>query len=42
MYPSERGGVMAKGIITDNEVHSYRENGYVLVKGMLDANEIGL
>ncbi|MHB1699373.1 MAG: phytanoyl-CoA dioxygenase family protein [Acidobacteriaceae bacterium] len=33
---------MAKGIITDEQVRSYHEDGYVLVKEMLDANEIGL
>lgn len=33
---------MAKGIISNSEVESYRQNGYLLVKGMLDANEIGL
>lgn len=33
---------MAKGTISDNDVEFYRQNGYLLVKGMLDANEIGL
>jgi ectoine hydroxylase len=33
---------MAKGVIGDQEVRSYNEDGYVLVKNMLDADEIGL
>ena len=33
---------MAKGVIGDREVRSYNEDGYVLVKNMLDADEIGL
>lgn len=33
---------MAKGTLTDEEVRSYREDGYVLVRGMLDAEEVGL
>ncbi len=37
-----RGTAMAKGAIGDEEVRSYNEDGYVLVKGMLDADEIGL
>lgn len=33
---------MAKGGISDNEVRSYKEDGFVLVRSMLDADEIGL
>ena len=33
---------MAKGTISDREARSYREDGYVLVKGMQDADEIEL
>ena len=33
---------MAKGPITDVEIRSYRKDGYVLVKGMFDNEEIGL
>jgi ectoine hydroxylase-related dioxygenase (phytanoyl-CoA dioxygenase family) len=33
---------MAKGVIGDKEARSYNEDGYVLVKNMLDADEIGL
>ena len=33
---------MAKGAISDREARSYREEGYVVVRGMLNANEIGL
>jgi ectoine hydroxylase-related dioxygenase (phytanoyl-CoA dioxygenase family) len=33
---------MAKGVISDQEAHSYKEDGYVLVRSMLDADEIGL
>jgi len=33
---------MAKGGITDQEEHSYREDGFVLVRNFLDAEEIGL
>jgi ectoine hydroxylase len=33
---------MAKGPITDPGISSYRKDGYVLVKGMLDNEEIGL
>jgi hypothetical protein len=33
---------MAKGSIGDAEVRAYRQDGYVLVKGMLDAEETGL
>ncbi len=33
---------MAKGVISDQEARSYNEDGYVLVKNMLDADEIGL
>lgn len=33
---------MAKGVISDNEVRAYEQDGYVLVRGMLDAKEIGL
>lgn len=33
---------MAKGTISDKEARSYQEDGYVLIKGMLDADEIEL
>ena len=33
---------MAKGVISNQEARSYNEDGYVLVKNMLDADEIGL
>lgn len=33
---------MAKGAINDQEARSYREDGYVVVRGMLNADEIGL
>src|SRR5665213_572494 len=33
---------MAKGAISDREARAYQEDGYVLVKGMLDAEEIEL
>lgn len=33
---------MAKGPIADVEISSYRKDGYVLVKGMFDSEEIGL
>jgi ectoine hydroxylase len=33
---------MAKGAISDTEARAYQQDGYVLVKGMLDADEIGL
>lgn len=33
---------MSKGVISDDLVSAYREDGYVLVRGMLDAEEIGL
>lgn len=33
---------MAKGSITDQQVREYEENGYVLVKGMLEPEEIAL
>ncbi len=33
---------MAKGVIADNLVASYHEDGYVLIKSMLDAEETGL
>jgi len=33
---------MARAAITDEEMSRYREDGYVLVKGMLDNEEIGL
>jgi len=33
---------MAKGVISDKEVAAYQEDGYILVKGMLDAEEVGL
>jgi len=33
---------MAKGPITDAGISSYRRDGYVLVKDMLDNEEIGL
>ena len=33
---------MAKGPITDVEIRSYHKDGYVLVKGMFDSEEIGL
>lgn len=33
---------MAKGAIGDKEVRAYEEDGYILVKGMLDADEIEL
>jgi ectoine hydroxylase len=33
---------MAKGVISDAEVRSYHEDGFVLVPGMLDAEEVGL
>jgi hypothetical protein len=33
---------MAKGMIGNAEVGSYRQDGYVLVRGMLDQEEIGL
>jgi ectoine hydroxylase len=33
---------MAKGVISDSEVRSYRKDGYVLTKGMFDSEEIGL
>jgi ectoine hydroxylase len=33
---------MAKGAISDEEVRSYEEDGYILVRGMLDADETGL
>jgi ectoine hydroxylase len=33
---------MAKGIIGDQEVAAYHRDGYVLIRGMLDADEIGL
>lgn len=33
---------MAKGAIGDSEVRAYEEDGYVLVRGMLDADEVGL
>ena len=33
---------MAKGAISDQEVSSYRQDGYVLVRNMLDAEEIDL
>lgn len=33
---------MAKGIISNADVLSYHENGYLLVRGMLDAEEISL
>lgn len=33
---------MAKGIIGDSEVRSYQEDGYVLIRGMLDEKEVGL
>ncbi len=33
---------MAKGAISDKQARAYQQDGYVLVKGMLDADEIGL
>ena len=33
---------MSKGVISDDLVLAYHEDGYVLVRGMLDAEEIGL
>ncbi len=33
---------MAKGAIGDEEARSYKEDGYVLVRNMLDTDEIGL
>ena len=33
---------MAKGVISDREVAAYHRDGYVLIRGMLDAEEIGL
>ena len=33
---------MAKGVIADDSVASYHEDGYVLIRGMLDAEETGL
>jgi len=33
---------MAKGVIGDQEPRSYNEDGYVLVRNMLDAEEVGL
>ncbi len=33
---------MAKGVISDAEVRSYHEDGFVLVHGMLHAEEVGL
>jgi len=33
---------MAKGVISDADVEAYRRDGFVLVRGMLDGEEIGL
>src|SRR6266700_2685644 len=33
---------MAKGSISDVEIRSYRKDGYSVIKGMLDGEEIGL
>ncbi|HET9086899.1 MAG TPA: phytanoyl-CoA dioxygenase family protein [Acidobacteriaceae bacterium] len=33
---------MAKGIISDRDVRSYQEDGYVLIREMLDEKEVGL
>jgi len=33
---------VSKGVISDDLVLAYHEDGYVLVRGMLDAEEIGL
>lgn len=33
---------MTKGIITDQQVEAYHRDGYVLIRGMLGADEIGL
>jgi hypothetical protein len=33
---------MAKGVISDKEARAYQEDGFVLIKSMLDAEEIGL
>lgn len=33
---------MAKGVIGDKDVAAYNEDGYILVRGMLDAEETGL
>src|SRR5271163_586445 len=40
--PPQRRTAMAKGVIADDLVASYREDGYVLIKSMLDAEETGL
>ena len=38
----DKEDAMAKGVITDADVEAYRKDGFVLVRGMLDGEEIGL
>lgn len=41
-WPPPRELFMTKGTIDDQDASTYHENGFVLLRGMFDATEIGL